>query len=162
MVLSKMQTLFLVVNKLLTIGHKFGQAWGMRCSATNKDGSQCKRSAAEGEKICHLHARAERAREARQGNVSQFPLAKGIAHYQYDPNELGAWLRQVRRGEVSITQDKVLGGSGEVVTVEVHPDFSDRLQAAALEHRIGAGVTEEPDKTAEELADEIRKALKTM
>lgn len=134
----------------------------MRCSATNKDGSPCKRSAAEGEAVCHLHARANRAKAVKAGAVVKFPLSAGVQAYQYDPAELGAWLRQVRRGEISITQDKVLGGSGDVVSVEVFPDFGDRLQAAALEHRVGAGVTEDVQVTGAELADEIRKALKTM
>jgi hypothetical protein len=134
----------------------------VKCSATNKDGSPCKRSAAPESNVCHLHARAARAKAAKTGTIVRFPLQEGVRAYQYDPAELGAWLRQVRLGEISITQEKVLGGSGEVVSVELHPDFADRLQAAALEHRVGAGITEEPQVSGAELADAIRTALKTM
>jgi hypothetical protein len=129
------------------------------CAATNKNGSPCKRSAAEGSAICHLHARQ---RNARAADVLRFPLAEGVARYQFDRAELGAWLRQVRLGEVVITQQKVLGGSGELVEVEISPDFADRLSAAALEHRVASGITHDAGISGEDLADQLRRALKTM
>lgn len=132
------------------------------CSQKTKAGKPCKRLVFEDGAMCSSHRRASnrKASKAKAGELIVLDVAQFAGEaYEYDAPELAAWLRDVRRGLIKVTVYRAMGGSGELKPLELTPDFGTRLQAAALEMKLGPSLKEKAEVSDAEIQADILEAL---